>query len=328
MLAAVLASEARGQRRRHRPDEGKSLNPLLTPISQKGALRDFHQRHPVPPGVGVSVPSPEYETRDVPRPSLRPPYTQAHSPSSTLGPLYDGGGPSTNHIPGHRGRGHQAKVKLGLGNRPHPQRPPPPPPPPSHPHPHLGGGGGGSYQGKGPHEVPHCARNLTYSFCLDDYEYPTYEMKGAIENHAEKFNEIYADVADQHTKDTVETITYIDDETYLCPSDVLFVRPKRARNVEGKWKIVVNLEEGYHSFTQTVRTEKCLETVRGKYCPLVPECYESKCIQKSIYHRFLTYDPYDEYFPFALDIFQLPGSCSCYVGEYLSGHEDPHKGNQ
>lgn len=49
---------------------------------------------------------------------------------------------------------------------------------------------------------------------------------------------------------------------YLCPASVAYVRPKRARNTRGEWKIIVNLPTGYsdygHKYTQTVRLEKCM----------------------------------------------------------------------
>ena len=42
--------------------------------------------------------------------------------------------------------------------------------------------------------------------------------------------------------------------------------------------------------------------------------------QKSLYHRFLVYDPYDKYFPFAIETFKLPASCACYNGAYIESH--------
>ena len=40
-----------------------------------------------------------------------------------------------------------------------------------------------------------------------------------------------------------------------------------------------------------------------------------------IYHRFLVYDPYDQYLPFAIESFKLPSACACYNGAYA---EPPH----
>ena len=43
-------------------------------------------------------------------------------------------------------------------------------------------------------------------------------------------------------------------------------------------------------------------------------------LQKSLYHRFLVYDPYDKYFPFAIETFKLPASCACYNGAFIESH--------
>nr|XP_045615596.1 uncharacterized protein LOC123768851 [Procambarus clarkii] len=167
--------------------------------------------------------------------------------------------------------------------------------------------------------VPACAA-LTNSFlCLEDEEYPEYEVKNAIENHLDKFNSLYADVAELDTKVSVERPNTLYEETYLCPSETSYIRPLRAQNTDGNWRVIVNgISVHYKTYTQTARIEECLTA--GKDCPLVPQCYESKCLQKSIYHRFLVYVPYDQYFPFAIETFKLPASCACLLGAYTIYH--------
>merc|ERR1712121_373778 len=101
----------------------------------------------------------------------------------------------------------------------------------------------------------------------------------------------------------------------------LNILPMRAVNTDGKWRIVVNgVKAHYETLSQTARIEEC--TTAGESCPLVPACYETKCLQKSIYHRFLVFDAYDKYFPFAIETFKLPSACACYNGAYV---EPPHK---
>merc|ERR1712025_615904 len=170
-------------------------------------------------------------------------------------------------------------------------------------------------------EIPACSANTTKTWSLEDNEYPTYELKAAIEYHFKSFKNLYADVAELNTELSVERPTTLEEETYLCPSETAYIRPLRAVNTEGKWRIVVNnVDAHYQTLTQTTRIEECLTS--GDACPLVPECYESKCLQKSIYHRFLVYDAYDQYFPFAIETFKLPAACACYNGDYV---EPPHR---
>ncbi|XP_042859258.1 protein spaetzle-like [Penaeus japonicus] len=168
-------------------------------------------------------------------------------------------------------------------------------------------------------EIPACVELTNATYCLEDEEYPEYEIKHAIQYHLDKFNHLYADVADLDTELSVERPETLDEETYLCPSETAYIRPLRAQNTEGKWRVVVNeIELHYKTFTQTARVEDCLTA--GEDCPKVPMCYESKCLQKSIYHRFLVYDAYDKYFPFAIETFKLPASCACLLGAYTIDH--------
>ena len=48
----------------------------------------------------------------------------------------------------------------------------------------------------------------------------------------------------------------------------------------------------------------------------VTDCYESQCVQKFMYHRFLVYNPKDYYYPFKVETFKLPSSCDCLNGRY------------
>merc|ERR1712183_307180 len=168
-------------------------------------------------------------------------------------------------------------------------------------------------------EDPACTVNNTKTWCLEDAEYPTYELKAAIDYHFTKFWNLYADVAELNTELSVERPTTLEEETYLCPSETAYIRPLRAVNTEGKWRVIINnLEAHYETLTQTTRIEEC--GTSGDACPLVPECYESKCLQKSIYHRLAVFDPYDRYFPFAVETFKLPASCACLLGAYTIDH--------
>ncbi|XP_045118896.1 uncharacterized protein LOC123508926 [Portunus trituberculatus] len=166
---------------------------------------------------------------------------------------------------------------------------------------------------------PLCSANTTKPWCVRDLQYPMDEVTLAAAAHYEKMLTLYTDVANLNTHQSVDLPTSQTEETYLCPSETAYVRPLRAINTEGKWRVIVNgIKVHYETFTQTTRLEECLNP--GYACPLVPQCYESKCLQKSIYHRFLVYDPYDQYFPFAVETFKLPASCACLLGASTLDH--------
>lgn len=165
-------------------------------------------------------------------------------------------------------------------------------------------------------DAPLCSKNTTKPWCLEDSDYPAYDIKYALDEHYQTVLALYKDVA-ANTENSVDGLRSLAEETYLCPSSTGYVQPFRAVNVEGKWRIVVNRVESYgQKFTQTARVEEC-DIAVGASCPLVPSCYSSQCVQKNVFHRFLVYDPYDYYFPFAIENFKLPASCGCVVGAFF-----------
>ena len=220
------------------------------------------------------------------------------------------------------------------GHPPHPPKPyspphtpsygytPKPPAPYGHPH-HIP-----AHPPKPPAQpdygIPSCAKNHTQHFCLEDYEYPSYEIQHAVEYHYAAVAALYKDVLANTENSVDRLIDIVEEQTYLCAAATGYVTPKRAINAHGQWRIIVNeVQAHYETLTQTARIEECLHA--GQPCPLVPECYETQCLQKFIYHRFLVYDPYDYYFPFAIESFKFPSACACFNGAYAEPPHHPHK---
>lgn len=92
---------------------------------------------------------------------------------------------------------------------------------------------------------------------------------------------------------------------FICPSEVMYGKPKLAKNKKGLWKVIVNAGE----FTQTVRLEKCL--LPNKKCNYVSaQNYESRCAQVHSYHRLLVFEKGRGFY---IDTFRLPTGCNCHV---------------
>jgi hypothetical protein len=254
---------------------------------------------PAPPAYGYS-PTPAYHPEPAPYTPAAPYHPEPYAPEP-YAPAPYAHHPVPHHPAPHHAVPHHPAPHHAAPYAPHH-------PAPHHPkaEPHYG--------------PPTCSKGNPKPWCLEDKEYPAYEIEKAIEYHYDSVQQMYKDVL-ANTDNSVARLKDIVEETYLCPSETAYIQPLRAVNVHGKWRIIVNAAKAhYETLTQTARIEEC--TTPGSACPLVPECYETKCLQKSIYHRFLVYDPYDAYLPFAIDSFKLPSACACYNGPYV---EPPHK---
>lgn len=139
----------------------------------------------------------------------------------------------------------------------------------------------------------------------------------------------YADVADQSANDLVNGITkeqedqfdysfykgkqfdqgnWVGAEGFICPSNVKYVRPLQAKNVNGEWRVIVQ-DVGY--YTQTQRIETCLYPEAA--CRTLAPCHHSKCLQKYVHHRMLSFDPCESYRGLFIDTYKLESACSCHI---------------
>ncbi|KAI9553315.1 hypothetical protein GHT06_021213 [Daphnia sinensis] len=161
-----------------------------------------------------------------------------------------------------------------------------------------------------PKAAPKCAENSTGHWCLTDEEYPVYEVKYAIDYDPLVLKK-YADVADQSAKDLqFDEGNWVGGEGFICPSDVAYSRPLRAKNTAGEWRVIVQ-DIAWPTYTQTQRTETCLFPEAA--CRTLAPCHFSKCLQKHTVHRMLSFDPCDAHKGIFIDTYKLPSACSCHI---------------
>ena len=145
----------------------------------------------------------------------------------------------------------------------------------------------------------------------------------------------YADVANQSADDLIDGITksqeekfdysfyngkqfdqgnWVGGEGFICPSDVKYARPLRAKNADGEWRVIVQ-DNVWPNYPQTQRVETCLFPEAA--CRTLAPCHHSKCLQKYVYHRMLSFDPCDSYKGVFIDTYKLPSACSCHIGKWI-----------
>ena len=91
------------------------------------------------------------------------------------------------------------------------------------------------------------------------------------------------------TQNSVSRIRSEREETYLCSSSVQYVKPVRAINSRGEWRIVLNYLKAKNDFiAQTVRIELCDHP--GEKCPKIPgkKIYFGKFILKIHFRKIIT----------------------------------------
>merc|ERR1712058_220985 len=67
------------------------------------------------------------------------------------------------------------------------------------------------------YKPPACSLHNVKTWCLEDPEYPTYEIEHALQYHYEGVQAIYKDVL-ANTENSVDRLKELVQETYLCPS--------------------------------------------------------------------------------------------------------------
>ncbi|XP_071549090.1 uncharacterized protein [Panulirus ornatus] len=191
----------------------------------------------------------------------------------------------------------------------------------------------------------HCIK-YTEDICLDTEEYPHEAILSSLVRDPSRADDMVAEVRSQSADELVDGVTaaqeskynyqhyfgnrrmgtenhahrdFAQDGGFLCPAEVKYARPKRARNSKGSWKFIVNMDK----YTQTIRMEKCMKP--GGACSYVSHHYRATCNQIYNYHRLLSWD---DSRGLHMDIFKVPSCCSCHIQGYayifppLNRHQD------
>lgn len=185
---------------------------------------------------------------------------------------------------------------------------------------------------------PRCDK-FTSDICVDDFEYPEQAIVDEIYKRRELFELMYSEVRDNVPlvdgipRDVEESYNYdyYDDNKdpqtsssgagspekksnpgrgFVCPTEVMYGKPKLARNKRGDWKVIVNAAE----FTQTVRMEKCLKP--NSKCNFIAYAdFDSRCAQVHSFHRLLVFEKGKGFY---IDTFRMPTACTCHVTRRVS----------
>ncbi|XP_042207562.1 uncharacterized protein LOC121856249 isoform X2 [Homarus americanus] len=174
----------------------------------------------------------------------------------------------------------------------------------------------------------------TDDICLDTESYPHEAILSSLVRDPSRADNMMAEVRSQSADELIDGVTssqeakynyqhyfgnrradtvshahrdFAQDGGFLCPAEVKYARPKRARNSKGAWKFIVNMDK----YSQTIRMEKCMKP--GGACSYVSHHYRATCNQIYNYHRLLSWE---EGRGLHMDIFKVPSCCSCHIQGY------------
>jgi hypothetical protein len=96
-----------------------------------------------------------------------------------------------------------------------------------------------------------------------------------------------------------------------CPYRSLVIKPIRARNIDGQWRVIV---QNVDDILQRERIVLC--SGLDEYCENLGHfgpvhCYSSRCSQQYLVRKLLAYDPCNSNRGAFVDSFKLQSACSC-----------------
>eukprot|EP00092_Neocalanus_flemingeri_P014283 GFUD01015404.1.p1 GENE.GFUD01015404.1~~GFUD01015404.1.p1 ORF type:complete len:510 (-),score=86.92 GFUD01015404.1:496-2025(-) len=160
--------------------------------------------------------------------------------------------------------------------------------------------------------------NTQSTFCQSPRDYPGNLFLSKLMNNPDVSGEVFKQVFDGQCTSRIATRSFAIDEEQLCSGRQNVIFPRKAMNMDNKWKFVVNID----NFTQSVEIEEC-DNSYGFSQDSSDEfgvCLYSgsegnnpdltSCKQLYTEHKLLALTEAGQ---LEVDRFMLPSACACYV---------------
>jgi len=183
-------------------------------------------------------------------------------------------------------------------------------------------------------EPQQCNSVNQHNYCETEKNYPENIVLKAIQNNKELSVDLFQQLYDSKCKDPIQTRGFNIDEEQLCYGIPKIIFPRKAKNLDEKWRYVVNID----NYTQSVEIEECHdfnyydeEPVAQNGSVQFGEKTEQENFGVCLYSGAEGNNPdlttckqiYTEHKLLALseegqllvDSFKLPSACACFVRE-------------
>jgi len=163
-------------------------------------------------------------------------------------------------------------------------------------------------------------KNPQSSFSQSPQCYPSNNIRQLLRNNADVSGELYKQVFDSQctNTNTIATRGFAIDEDQLCSGRQHVIFPRKAKNMDNKWRFVVNID----NFTQSIEVEECDDSFvfnAGSSKEFGVCLYSgsegnnpalTSCRQIYTEHKLLALT---EAGNLEVDRFRLPSACACFV---------------
>ena len=160
-----------------------------------------------------------------------------------------------------------------------------------------------------------CSRD---TYCVSPGDYPTDRVVQVMQGSSE----VYKQVFDSQCSNIIATRGFAIDEDPLCSGVQRLIFPRKARNMENKWKFVVNID----NFTQSIEIEECDDrfVFSQESGDQFGDCLYSgsqgnnpeftACKQIYTEHKLLALTETGQ---LEVDRFMLPSACACFIQPFF-----------
>ena len=165
-------------------------------------------------------------------------------------------------------------------------------------------------------------------WCDTPLEYPDQAILRAVSKQKKTFKEMFDSkpekenfaVSKNETWSLLETRTnFVDYDTHeeeftnICDLSTSYIRPRAAKNKDGKFRFIVNHPDGDDEYIQLVRVATCSgagsECGRGR---LEGAGVKTRCQQEYSDHKLVSLGESGE--ELVVDTFSFPSCCTCLIG--------------
>merc|ERR1719342_1997741 len=162
----------------------------------------------------------------------------------------------------------------------------------------------------------YCPDDLNW--CDEPYHYPEHDILKAVAKQKKAVKIMFDKENDAVPENkTIEIGLRMFESEFenICDVDTTYIKPRAAKNKEGKFMFIVNHPEGADEYIQLVRVATCISA--GEECGQgrLASSVTTQCHQEYLDHKLVALSATGE--ELVVDTFSFPSCCTCLINTGL-----------